>query len=98
LSAHALPPQGGPPLRLFLLSSLALIIGLCSAGCGSRRFSGKRLRVWRVAALCQLTVLLMACGGGFNGPPTTQPGSYVITIVGTSGTLQASTSVTVVVR
>jgi uncharacterized membrane protein len=42
--------------------------------------------------------MLVGCGGGFVGPPTTQPGSYVVTITGTSGPTQASTTVTVVVQ
>ena len=42
--------------------------------------------------------MLAGCGGGFLGPPTLQPGSYVVTVTGTSGSTQASTTVTVVVQ
>jgi hypothetical protein len=40
----------------------------------------------------------VGCGGGFLGPVSTQPGNYVVTITGTSGSAHASTTVTVVVQ
>jgi hypothetical protein len=41
--------------------------------------------------------VLAGCNGGFAGKPGTLPGNYVITVTGTSGSLQRSTTVTLVV-
>jgi 2-polyprenyl-3-methyl-5-hydroxy-6-metoxy-1,4-benzoquinol methylase len=41
---------------------------------------------------------MIGCGGGFLSPPTTQPGNFVVTITGSSGSLHVSTTVTVVVQ
>jgi hypothetical protein len=44
------------------------------------------------------TLLLTGCGGGFATTPKTQAGNYTVTITGTSGTSQASTTMTLVVQ
>ena len=57
-----------------------------------------RLRTgFAFAALFGAALFAAACNGGFNGVAITTPGSYVVTITGTSGSLTRSTTVTVVV-
>jgi hypothetical protein len=41
--------------------------------------------------------LLTSCNGGFAGKPGTLPGNYTITITGTSGALQRSSTITLIV-
>lgn len=89
------------PHRRIPFASFVFAIGLCGVGLRSKRFSQKCRQVLAFGVLaCTAFVLttMTACGGGFAGPPTPQPGSYVVTITGTSGSTQASTRVTVVVR
>ena len=43
-------------------------------------------------------MMALSCGGGFAGGSKVQPGSYVVTITGTSGLLHVSTNVTVVIK
>jgi len=42
--------------------------------------------------------LLTGCGGGFSNIPSTPAGKYTITVTGTSGSFQASTTVTLAVE
>jgi sugar lactone lactonase YvrE len=42
--------------------------------------------------------LITSCGGGFGNTPQTRAGNYTITVTGTSGSFQASTTVTLVVQ
>jgi sugar lactone lactonase YvrE len=63
-----------------------------------KRFSKKTIRVAAFSFSIVFAVMLAGCGGGFSGGSKVQPGSYVVTITGTSGTLQASTTVTVVIK
>jgi hypothetical protein len=44
------------------------------------------------------TLLGTGCGGGFANTPVTPAGNYVVTITGTSGSFQASTTVTLAVQ
>jgi sugar lactone lactonase YvrE len=83
------------PRWLLPLASWAWMFGLCVVGFGKWRRVGRRMAV--MAALVA-TVALAGCGGGFVGPATTPPNTYVVTIMGTSGSLHASTTVTVVVQ
>jgi hypothetical protein len=80
------------------VASLVVAMGLCGAGFRGKRPPLQRKPGWVLAVLLGLTSALIGCGGGFLAPPTTHPGSYVVTITGTSGALQASTTVTVVVQ
>jgi len=50
------------------------------------------------AAVSGSIVLLSACSGGFAGGAVTPKGAYVITVTGTSGSLQASATVNLVVE
>jgi hypothetical protein len=98
LAAGAFDPHGNFPSRHLPFAAFALTIGLCGAACGRKRGSRILKRTVAFAVLACLATMLVGCGGGFVGPPTTQPGSYVVTITGTSGPTQASTTVTVVVQ
>jgi hypothetical protein len=98
LAARALPGEGNSPYRNWPLAASVLMLGLCGAGFRGKRFSTKGRRALAFAVLAVSTLTLIGCGGGWPGPPTTQPGSFVVTITGTSGALQASTTVTVVVQ
>jgi hypothetical protein len=80
------------------VASLVVAMGLCGAGFRGKRPPLQRKPGWVLAVLLGVTSALIGCGGGFLAPPTTHPGSYVVTITGTSGALQASTTVTVVVQ
>jgi hypothetical protein len=80
------------------LTSLIFALGLCGMGFGGKRFRRKSKRGLALLVLAFAASSSLACGGGFLGPPTTQAGSYVVTITGTSGAAHVSTTVTVVVQ
>lgn len=93
------------PVVLTLFAMLALMLGLFALP--KRRFA--RLRVSAVsvfgfAALLLLTSYISGCGStgsGFplaNNNPGTPAGTYTVTIVGTSGAVQRTTTVTLVVQ
>jgi streptogramin lyase len=69
---------------------------------GGVLFGIRRKRLLRhflaAAALAMAMLLLPSCGGGLPGRSGTPPGSYIITVTGTSGALQASTTVTLEVQ
>jgi sugar lactone lactonase YvrE len=44
------------------------------------------------------TLLGAGCGGGFSNTPATPAGNYIVTVTGTSGSFQASTTVTLTVQ
>jgi sugar lactone lactonase YvrE len=73
-------------------------------GAGTRSRGRSRIRSLRVALLTGVMLSLFGCGGGFAlpGSPGTQsqptPQSYTITIAGTSGSLQHSTSVQITLQ
>jgi hypothetical protein len=93
------------PVILTVLAMLALMLGLLALP--KRQFA--RLRVSAVgvfgfAALLLLTSYISGCGGagsGFpiaNNNPGTPAGTFTVTVVGTSGTVQRTTTVTLVVQ
>jgi hypothetical protein len=98
LAAGMLDPHQDFPYRHLPLASFALMMGLFGAGFRRRRCPRMLQRALAFSVLACALATLVGCGGGFVGPPTTQPGSYVVTITGTSGSTQASTMVTVVVQ
>ena len=100
-SASHIPsaPPAGPAGRVAgVLAGLCLLAGILSAG--FRGTARRRLaaQVILFAAVSGSIVLLSACSGGFAGGAVTPKGAYVITVTGTSGSLQASTTVNLVVE
>ncbi|MFZ0279216.1 MAG: hypothetical protein WAL60_20100, partial [Candidatus Sulfotelmatobacter sp.] len=65
---------------------------------GRKRIPRMLVLVFMLASLGITTSLLTGCGGGFASTPSTPAGNYVITVTGTSGAFQASTTVTLVVQ
>jgi streptogramin lyase len=98
LTAGMFTPAGKSPHQRLPLASLVLALGLCGAGFRGKRVAARGKRLAALAIILCAVGTSIGCGGGFLGPPTTHPGSYVVTITGTSGALTASTTVTVVVR
>jgi sugar lactone lactonase YvrE len=93
LAASTVDPHRTIPFAGFIFA-----MGVCGIGFKHKRFSRGFNRAISLVVLACATSSLIACGGGFFGPPSTQPGSYVVTITGTSGSTHASTTVTVVVQ
>ena len=93
LPARDLPAKHrGLPLAPFSLGFV-----LFGAVLGRKRIPRTLLLVAVFASLGLATSLLTGCGGGFANNPT-QAGSYIITVTGTSGPFQASTTMTLVVE
>jgi sugar lactone lactonase YvrE len=65
---------------------------------GRKRIPRMLMLAFMLAGLGISTSLLTGCGGGFASTPSTPPGNYIITVTGTSGAFQASTTVTLVVQ
>ncbi|MBE3117381.1 MAG: SBBP repeat-containing protein [Candidatus Atribacteria bacterium] len=88
-----------PPTLGLLLAILALLRWLSIRKPVSRKFSCRWLTA---SALICVIALLASCGtgGGDNPPPNngTPPGTYQISVQGESGSMKASTTVTLVVR
>jgi hypothetical protein len=92
LSKPASKPGNGAPVPAFAFAAGLLLF--------VRR---KRLRRSLRLAVLFLAVALIGsaltgCSGGFLRPPSTPPGSFTVTITGTSGTTVQSATVTVVVQ
>jgi hypothetical protein len=95
--AHLATPErpGHAPVPL-----LALLAGLPLLGftVRVRRFRKATAR-WMLLALAALAILpalaLSGCGGGYFGPA---PKTYTVTVVGTSGSLQQSTTISLTVQ
>jgi Bacterial Ig-like domain (group 3) len=97
-AAGLLPGDEPSPSRRWALPAFVLALGLCGAGFRRKNLSIGAGRILALVILAGASWTLIACGGGFMGPSTTPPGSYTVTITGTSGSLSASTTVTVVVQ
>jgi sugar lactone lactonase YvrE len=65
---------------------------------GRKRIPRMLMLVFMLASLGVTTSLLTGCGGGFASTPSTPPGNYIVTVTGTSGAFQASTTVTLAVQ
>jgi hypothetical protein len=81
------------PQTPVLLRWFSLMFVACGVLYGLRRTRFRRL-FCAAAALAAATLMSTGCGGGLPGRSSTPPGSYIITVTGTSGALQESTTVT----
>ncbi len=103
-SAFLIPPLGqkdGTPLYAFFLASPALtLFGMGLVGGKLRK--GRLGFYLSLVLLAGFLVLHAACGGGGGGQPAPRPGTptgtFTITITGASGSLQRSTTGTLVVQ
>jgi streptogramin lyase len=98
LSASNLPrgnpsDRKGPPVML-----LGLGFAVFGAVIGRKRVPRKLVLAVALAVLGVSTLVVTGCGGGFENTPSTPSGSYTVTVTGTSGSYQASTTVTLVVQ
>jgi sugar lactone lactonase YvrE len=94
IPAQDLPAnRSGPPL---VPASLGFL--LFGAVLGRKRIPRMLILVFMLASLGVTTSLLTGCGGGFENTPSTPAGNYIITVTGTSGAFQASTTVTLAVQ
>jgi sugar lactone lactonase YvrE len=77
---------------------LAVLAGLPLFGLAARRFrkASRRWMLLAIAALAMLPALaLTGCNGGYFGPA---PQTFTVTVVGTSGSLQETTTVSLTVQ
>jgi hypothetical protein len=65
---------------------------------GRKRIPRMLVLILALASLGIATSLFTGCGGGFSSVPSTRAGNYTVTVTGTSGTLQESTTVTLTVE
>jgi sugar lactone lactonase YvrE len=80
------------------LAPISLGFILFGAVLGRKRIPRMLMLVFMLAGLGVTTSLLTGCSGGFAATPSTPAGNYIITVTGTSGAFQASTTVTLVVQ
>jgi hypothetical protein len=95
----SIPARDNPANRRGLpLAPVSLGLVLFGVVLGRKRIPRMLLLVFMLASVGITTSLLTGCGGGFASTPSTPPGNYIITVTGTSGAFQASTTVTLVVQ
>jgi hypothetical protein len=91
-----IPAPGIPTNRTgLLLLPLSLGFALFGIALGPKRTPRKLVLALALAVLGSTTAFVTGCGGGF-GTPSTPAGNYTVT--GTSGSFQASTTVTLSVQ
>jgi trimeric autotransporter adhesin len=88
------------PQRRTGVPLLALLAGLPLLGLAAKRRRFRRASSrWMFLALAALAILPMlaisGCGGGYFGPA---PQTYTVTVTGTSGALQESTTISLTVQ
>ncbi len=97
---------GNPPMVPAWNFAARLALTVFVPGALVLSISGKRRRFICVAALIVVAFTLFSCGGGGGGGSsapqpntvTTPPGSYRVTVTATTGSLQHSVQVTLVVN
>lgn len=95
-SASSLAKTSPPRRFSFLLATAGLIPGLFLIG-----YTRQRKQIGALAGICLLsmaTILTTSCGGNGARNLPSGGGVYDITIQGTSGTVQVSTSITVAIQ
>jgi sugar lactone lactonase YvrE len=94
IPARPLPANRGG----FPGASLSLAFVLFGTVLARKRIPRGLVLVIALAGLGITTSLLTSCNGGFQVVPHTQAGTYVVTITGTSGAIQSSATITLVVE
>jgi hypothetical protein len=102
LTASA-PTRGIPTNRMGLLVlpfSLGFVVFGAVLGCKRipRGIPRTLVLALALALLGAATGFVTGCGGGFANTPSTPAGNYTVTVTGTSGSFQASTTVTLAVQ
>ncbi len=97
LAAGVFGEERRTPAGESLFASL-FMAACCLSGIRRKRWPTQLRLIAFFAVLTFAAITTVGCGGGFLSPPTTHSGQYVVTITGTSGSVQASTTVTVVVQ
>jgi sugar lactone lactonase YvrE len=97
-SARDIPasPQRLPALPFRL--AFAVFGAVFAAVPGRKRIPRTLALAVTLAVLGIATSLVTGCGGGFANTPSTPAGNYTVTVTGTSGSFQASTTVTLAVQ
>jgi sugar lactone lactonase YvrE len=85
-----------PTLRFSL--GFAVLGAVFGTALGRKRIPRTLLLAVAFAFLGVATSLVTGCGGGFASAPSTPAGNYTITVTGTSGSFQASTTLTLAVQ
>jgi sugar lactone lactonase YvrE len=93
-SAGDIPTRhNGLPLVPFTLG-----FAVFGAVLGRKRIPRTLVLGLALAVLGVSTLFITGCGGGFANTPSTPAGNYTVTVTGTSGAFQASTTITLVVE
>jgi trimeric autotransporter adhesin len=86
------------PQRRIPFAPLSAAIVLCCAAFAYRHSTPRSIkRAFVFMSFVLVGSVLAGCNGGFAGKPGTLPGNYTITITGTSGSQQRSTTITLIV-
>ncbi|MFZ0957189.1 MAG: Ig-like domain repeat protein [Candidatus Sulfotelmatobacter sp.] len=93
-----IPARQFPAHRGFPAASLSLAFVLFGAVLARKRIPRALVLVLGLASLGITTSLLTSCNGGFANVPQTRAGTYVVTVTGTSGTINSSATITLVVE
>jgi len=97
-SAHDIPAnRKGLPAAPFGLG-FVLFGAVLGRKCMPRRIPKMLVPAVALGVLGVSTLVVTGCGGGFTNTPATPAGNYTIMVTGTSGSFQASTTVTLVVQ
>lgn len=84
--------------RGFPVAPFSLAFVLFGAVLGRKRIPRGLDLVLAIACLGVITVALTSCGGASANTPQTKAGNYRVTVTGMSGAIQASTTMTLVVK